>query len=405
MTRIQTSFVNVVIGAAFAGSIVTLANAASARFEEHLIQGGYTYPYGIAVGDLDGDGDVDVTSSDAFGNDSLYWFENDGQGKFKRYFIQKNDPERLERHKISDVDADGHPDVVIVKNLHGDILWFKNSGTPADGRLWKRLIITKGGLPNAYDVDLADLDRDGDLDVAASSWNGNRFAWFENDGTPADGPWKKYLIAENVLQTRTIIAADLDRDGDLDLVGSARHAPLVVWYENSGQPAIWPWKRHVINDTFTWPAHGDVVDLDNDGDLDVLMAHGMAKPKDQAKTRHVVWYENDGTPADEEWTMHVVDNSLVCAFEARAGDLDDDGDVDIVATAWHKPGQVVWYENQGNPQGRWTKHMIKDHWERANQVVLADLDGDGRLDIVACAEHGSYELRWWRNTGTTAARP
>lgn len=403
MTSPQTFFVTVVLATAFVSSTVTVTGATPIRFEEHLIQGNYTYAYGIAVADLDGDGDPDVTSSDAFGHDSLYWFENDGKGRFKRHFVQKDDPERLERHKIGDVDADGHPDIVMVKNRDGDILWFRNSGTPADGRLWQRLIITKGGLPNAYDVSLADLDGDGDLDVAASSWTGNRFAWFENDGTPADAPWKRHLIEENVAQTRAIMAADIDGDGDLDLVGSARLAPLVVWYENSGQPTKRPWKRHVINDKFTWPVHGQVVDMDQDGDLDVLMAHGMAKPRDQAKTRHVVWYENDGTPAQGDWTMHVVGDSLTSAFEARAGDLDGDGDLDIVATAWEKPGQVVWYENQGNPKGRWTKHMIKDNWERANQVVLADLDGDGKLDVVACAEHGSYELRWWRNAGATSS--
>ena len=52
-------------------------------------------------------------------------------------------------------------------------------------------------LPGAYDVALADFNRDGHLDVAASSWTlGNQFAWFENDGTPSDGPWEKHLIEE-----------------------------------------------------------------------------------------------------------------------------------------------------------------------------------------------------------------
>ena len=76
--------------------------AQAPRFSEHLIQDGYTYTYGVGAGDLDGDGDVDLTSADAFGHDSLYWFQNDGTGKFTKLFIQKDDPERLERHALGE---------------------------------------------------------------------------------------------------------------------------------------------------------------------------------------------------------------------------------------------------------------------------------------------------------------
>ncbi len=162
-------------------------------FSEHLIFDQFSYPYGIAAGDFDGDGDLDISSADCKTNDSLYWFENDGAGRFTQHFVQKNDPERLERHALGDINGDGHLDIVIVKNLRGHLLWFENSGTPRDGKLWKRHVITTE-LPGAYDVTLADIDRDGDLDVAASSWIlGNQFAWFENDGSPDDGTWTNFI--------------------------------------------------------------------------------------------------------------------------------------------------------------------------------------------------------------------
>ena len=147
------------------------------QFTEHLIMDGYTYPFGIAAADLDGDGDLDLTSADAETHDNLYWFKNDGSGSFKRNFIQEKDPERLERHRIGDIDGDGDPDVAIVKNKFGDLLWFENTGTPGDGKLWRRHIITQGKLPGAYDVELVDLDGDGDLDAAGSGWRlGNQFS-------------------------------------------------------------------------------------------------------------------------------------------------------------------------------------------------------------------------------------
>ena len=69
------------------GKSVSQDQARVAHFTEHLIWSGYTYNYGICAADIDGDGDPDLTSSDAAENNALYWFENDGQGNFRRHFI------------------------------------------------------------------------------------------------------------------------------------------------------------------------------------------------------------------------------------------------------------------------------------------------------------------------------
>jgi len=372
-------------------------------FSEHLIMAGYTYPYGIAAGDLDGDGDLDLTSADALPHNKLYWFENDGRGTFRRHLIQKDDPERLERHAVADINRDGHPDVVIVKNLAGHLLWFENSGRPETGGLWKRHVITTE-LPGAYDVAVADFDRDGDLDVAGSAWRlGNQFAWFENPGVKAgaakDRSWTKHMIEKDIKETRAIRAGDIDGDGCVDLLGTGTAANLVVWYANSGKPAAKGWTRHVIDAKTVRPMHGEPVDMDKDGDLDVVMASGMSADRRLPNSHEVVWYENDGKPKVGPWKKHVVARPFGDAIEAAAGDLDGDGDVDVVTTSWRNPGRVAWFENRGDPRGQWTTHNLKTEWRSANQVIIADLNGDKRPDIAAVAEHGSYEFRWWRNEG------
>ena len=151
------------------------------------------------------------------------------------------------------------------------------------------------------------------------------------------------------------------------------------------------------------------MDLDQDGDLDVLMAFGLTTLfADDLQTHEVAWYEQAQDPADPNgWVRHTI-GKLPAAFEAVAADLDGDGDLDVAATAWQKGhGKVVWFENHGNPRGKWTQHLLKNNWDSANQLVVADLNGDGRLDIVAVADDGyqsnaiTNELRWWRNEGNT----
>lgn len=380
------------------------------KLTERRLLANHTYSYACAVADLDGDGDLDVTSSDAEPNSNLYLLLNDGKAHFQHSFIQKyrNRPEqpiRLERHAIGDINRDGHLDIVIVDNLKWDIRWFENPGPQKISQPWRlNRVAQPKEIPGSYDVALSDLDGDGDLDVAASSWRyGNRFDWFENAGRPGKGSrWVRHEVAKDIAETRTIAIADFNRDGKPDLLGSARVGNQVVWYENSGTPVKGPWKQHVIDARTKAPAHGHPVDVDADGDLDVVMAFGIAAkvPNNSPDSHQVAWYENLGSSGrGAAWKKHVIAASFPQGFEVVAGDLDGDGDLDMVATGWSPQGRIAWFENPGDPTREWAMHSIKENWSNAVTVVLADLDKDGRLDIVACAERGANEIRWWRNLG------
>jgi len=391
------------------------------RFSEHLIAEKYGYAYGLAAADLDGDGDLDLTSVDVRGKpsmSSLFWFENNGKGSFKRHVIAQDEPGWFERHAIGDINHDGKPDVAVVNNRDGHLVWFANNDRPAAGP-WKRYVITTK-CPRAYDVVLADLDGDGYLDAAVAGYASNLITWYKNPGKEGwDREWPQYIIGDKMSEARTIRVGDFNGDGKPDLLCTAvgaenvpadvtdveRHGSRVVWYENPGAPATRPWKRHVIDDKSRAPIHGHPVDLDGDGDLDVVMAFGMRSALVPEGMHEVAWYENVGKPGKgREWKKHKI-GDLPYAFEAFAADMDGDSHLDVVATAWAKGDRVVWFENPGNPRGKWKMHVIKEKWFAANQVIVADLNGDKRPDIAATADNGSRyvtganELRWWRNEG------
>ena len=417
--RVPNPAVTAVIGALLLVNAMAprwLFSAEPVRFSDHLLADNLGYVFGVAAADLDGDGDLDLTSPDIRNksHSTLFWYRNDGKGEFERLLIYKDEPGWFERHTIGDINGDGTLDVAIINNLKGQVVWFANSGHPASGP-WQRYVISTN-CPKAYGVTLSDFDGDGDLDAATSGYVSHLVTWYENPGKRGLGDeWARRVIDDNMHEARTISTGDFDRDGNIDLLATAvgtlpdnapnsDHKSQVVWYENPGQPAKQSWTKRLISNKLPAAIHGQPVDLDRDGDLDVVMAHGMRLGSDPNVDRHqVVWYENVAKPNQlPQWNRHRV-GALPFAFEAHAGDIDGDGDIDIAASAWSKGDRIVWFENAGD--GKWASHLVRTDWAAANQVILGDLNGDGRLDIVATADDGSrrvqgaLELRWWRNEG------
>ena len=147
------------------------------------------------------------------------------------------------------------------------------------------------------------------------------------------------------------------------------------------------------------PNHGEPVDMDGDGGVDLVVAmRGDDSDKASLETpgSEIAWYEDMG---GDRWQKHVIAAEFPRASIAIAADIDGDGNQEVLASAWGPDGRVVLFKHRGDPRGPWDMQVVKSNWPKASQVIAADLDGDGRLDIAACAERGSNEVRWWRNEG------
>jgi hypothetical protein len=208
---------------------------------------------------------------------------------------------------------------------------------------------------------------------------------------------------------------DLDGDGNLDIVALVAQArEEVVAFLGDGAGGF---TSRTLFDAGT-PAFGssgiDVVDLDQDGDLDVLHTNGdsfdmvaQRVPVEFLLRPHhgVRWLENQG---DMRFERHEL-LSLYGAFGAQAGDVDGDGDLDIVAVSmfndWADPGRqsILWLENDGAQ--RFTPHGIGSNPSHLVTAAVGDLDGDGRLDAVTGGMHAFPpfdrigRVTLWRNLG------
>ena len=360
-------------------------------FTKHIISTGLKGANCVHAGDLDGDGDVDVLAT---GNDEdhISWFVNDGaiDPDFSEYPIGSG--LRTPRSPfVCDINSDGRPDVLVGDYAGDDIIWYRNNG--GNPPSFTRRGIT-GSADGIREVMAADLDGDEDLDIAAAIQFDDAIAWYENDGgvQPSFTP---HILTRVFKDPRSVFVDDLDGDKDVDILACGNIYDEISWFENKGLFA--PQFKHIVTidtDLVYEPDQGfadgpnqiHAADLDGDEDTDLLSA--------SFNDHTIAWYENDGA-VPPHFTPRAITESALNATAVVTGDIDLDGDLDVIGAA-NQSNTVEWYRNEGGIPLAFTPFTISTTQIMPNDIYVADLDKDGDLDVLAVS-WGDNTIAWYEN--------
>ena len=348
----------------------------------------------IAVADLDGDGDVDVFVACGVWN----------QGVANRVYLNQGDGTFVDSGQrmgnlnsfgvaLADLDHDGDQDAFVANGAYSggnpNKVWL-NDGQGSFTDSGQNL-----GHNNTGSVALADLDGDGDLDAFACNhpiWQNNHNVggghciWL-NDGA---GQFSGTDQSLGTAQSRAVCLGDIDADGDNDvLIANYIDFDSTFWL-NDGTGRF-------VKDSQSMGTvesrEAKLADLDHDGDLDAFVTHFNAESATQCPNK--VWFnQGDGTFLDSGQRLGQLPTTGVAL-----GDLDGDGDLDayVINSVWQSPRPDEIWLNDG--QGHFINTELDLGDQESVDVALADLDGDGDLDALV-AQSGGLDV--WRNDSTLA---
>ena len=273
----------------------------------------------------------------------------------------------------------------------GEIVWFNNvSGNGAFGT--KTLAATVTAPPNDTGIlCVADINKDGDLDIITGSPGDDKILFMENaDGIGTFSGPVEVAAADGGGYRIFVAAADMDNDGDMDILSASYGDDTIAWHENPyGEGSTWT--SYDITNLSGFTADGawcaQAVDLDADGDLDVLAASNW-------DANGIVWFENV-TGDGKTWTGKTITTSVDRSRFVNTADMDDDGDIDVLSASWGDD-KIAWYANSGTGDFG-AQQIISVNADGPQYVYAADFDNDGDLDAVSAGSSQASVLNWYEN--------
>ena len=338
---------------------------------------GWLRYFGLATGDVDGDGDADIVTGR-----NVYL--NPG-GDLSAAWIKEDLGANVDANLFSD---DGGEPVLYAESLPDVWRYRRRSDGTYVGDVVAQVPAT--GHHNGQGYRYTDLDGDGRPEIVYASLGGV----FAVERVGQRTPWPTHLLAVDA-SDEGFAVADVDGDGDADIVAGFR-APggdpevptYVSWFENQGTLAA-PWPRHHVGRTAEATDRIEAGDLDGDGRADVAIAEEMYPGLEPNASIYLYFQRDTGFVREKLVTQYSMNN-------LDLADVDADGDTDIV-TAEHKGDRLalqIWV-NDGT--GGFSESEIDRGKENHLGARTVDIDGDGDLDIVGIGWDQHQYVHLWRN--------
>lgn len=291
-------------------------------FEKHVLSSEY-FSEGVAVGDVNHDGLIDVMAG-------AYWYEA---------------PD-WKRHEIMEV---------------------------------KQFDKTKT-YSNSFLNFSMDVDQDGWIDLIRVDWPGTGLVWHQNPQNKS-GHWKQHMIHDHQ-GNESPAHIDVNGDGRKDIVCNDPERKHIIWLEAPSEKGDTEWKKHIISQKEGIPGthqytHGlGVADLNFDGRMDVLINKG--------------WWEGPEDPSQEEWTFHPVDWGPDCA-QMYVYDVDGDSDPDVISSSAHNYGIWWYEQKiQMDNSVQWIQHPIDHSFSQSHSLAFKDVNLDGYPDLITGKRHYAH---------------
>jgi len=362
----------------------------------------------IQVADLDGDGLMDIIVCDCKSN-SVNWIRQYPAGVYTETVLADglNAPAHAQ---VIDFDKDGDKDILVAvlgllfpsNDKIGSVIILENDGK---NHFIKHVVADK--IARVSDVRAGDLDGDGDMDLAVAQfgYDDGETRWIENLGN-----WQfKSHILQNLSGPINVELVDIDKDGDLDIISLvSQEWEEIYCFINDGKGNFTSKLLYGSSNEDFGSSGIFICDLDKDGDDDILYTNGDAFdyiPPQGRPWHGVQWLENKG---NLNFEFHRICN-FMGAYNVRPVDIDNDGDLDLFCVSafnlWDKPESqsFIWLENNGKMQ--FTLHNIASSPTHLLTLEMGDFNNDGLMDFVTGGMHAyppfdrMGRITMWMNNG------